>query len=176
MNTITKTNSFIDVKKLTINALCIALTFVATAFINLRLPIAANGGLVHLGNVALFVAAVIFGRKTGAIAGGVGMALFDIMGGWLLWAPFTLITVGLMGYTVGLITEKNKKAKFIVIAFGAALAIKIIGYYIAEGIIYGNWIAPAASIPGNIVQVVLGAIIAFPLIAAIKKAGVFYEV
>lgn len=49
-------------KKLTINAMCIALTFVATAFINIRLPM-ANGGLIHLGNVPLFLAAMIFGKK-----------------------------------------------------------------------------------------------------------------
>ena len=47
-------------KKLTINAMCIALTFVATAFINIRLPIMANGGLIHLGNVPLFLTAMIF--------------------------------------------------------------------------------------------------------------------
>lgn len=176
MTSLTKTKTDIDVKMLTINALCIALTFVATAFINLRLPIAANGGLVHMGNVALFLAAVIFGRKTGAIAGGLGMALFDVMGGWLLWAPFTLVTVGLMGYVVGLINERHKKTQYLLLSFVAALLIKIAGYYIAEGIIYGNWIAPALSIPGNIVQVTVGAIVALPLIAAVKKAGIFNEI
>ena len=62
-------------KKLTINAMCIALTFVATAFINIRLPIMANGGLVHLGNVPLFLSAILFGKKTGAVAGAFGMGL-----------------------------------------------------------------------------------------------------
>ncbi len=176
MNVITKERSYVDVKKLTINALCIALTFVATAFINLRLPITANGGLVHLGNVALFVSAVIFGKKTGAIAGGIGMALFDVMGGWLLWAPFTLVVVGLMGFVVGLVTEKHKKVSNILLAFALALVIKIIGYYFAEGIIYGNWIAPVTSIPGNIVQIVVGAVIALPIIKILLKAGIFNEV
>ena len=36
---------------LVINALGIALVFVATMFINIRLPFAPNGGLIHLGNV-----------------------------------------------------------------------------------------------------------------------------
>ena len=63
---------------LSVTALFIALTYVFTAFVNIRLPIAANGGLIHLGNVPLFIAAILFGRKVGAIAGGVGMALFDL--------------------------------------------------------------------------------------------------
>ena len=94
----------ITVSEIAITGVCIALTFVATGFINIRLPIAANGGLVHLGNVPLFLAAIIFGKRTGALAGSFGMALFDLMGGWVLWAPFTFVIVGLMGFTVGAIT------------------------------------------------------------------------
>lgn len=154
---------------MTIAAMCIALTYVATAFINVRLPIQANGGLIHLGNTALFVAAVLFGKKTGAIAGGVGMALFDLTSGWTAWAPFTFVIVGLMGFVVGLITEKHKKTGWIVLGMAAALVIKIAGYYAAEAILYGNWLAPVTSIPGNIIQVVAGGVIALPLILALKQ-------
>ena len=35
--------------------MAVALTYVFTAFVNVRLPIAANGGLIHLGNVPLFI-------------------------------------------------------------------------------------------------------------------------
>ena len=51
--------------------------------------------------------AILFGKKTGAIAGGVGMGLFDLLSGWTAWAPFTFIIVGIMGYVVGAITEKH---------------------------------------------------------------------
>lgn len=168
-----------NIKFMTLTALGIALTFVATAFINLRLPIVANGGLIHLGNVVLFVMAALFGKKVGAISAGVGMALFDLMGGWVLWSPFTLVIVGLMGFVVGLIGEKKKSVIWFVVSVIAAMAIKIAGYYVAEGIIYGNWIAPATSIPGNIVQVTVGAVIAFPVIAVVRrvvKREAFYEV
>ena len=90
---------------LTVTALFIALTYLFTAFINVRLPIAANGGLIHLGNVPLFIGAVIFGKKTGMLAGGIGMGLFDLLSGWTLWAPFTFVIVALMGFTVGRFTE-----------------------------------------------------------------------
>ena len=48
-------NSIGQVQFLTITALFIALTYVFTAFVNVRLPITANGGLIHLGNVPLFI-------------------------------------------------------------------------------------------------------------------------
>jgi uncharacterized membrane protein len=71
--------SFSQTKKLAYAALGIALVFICTSFLNLRLPIAANGGLVHLGNVPLFIIAILYGRRFGALAGGIGMALFDVV-------------------------------------------------------------------------------------------------
>lgn len=158
-------------RKVVFGALFIALVYVCTAFVNIRLPIAANGGLVHLGNVPLFIIAVTFGKKYGAAAGGLGMALFDLTGGWYLWAPFTLIIVALMGFAVGAITERHKGFAPISAALAAACVIKIVGYYIAEGIIYGSWIAPAASIPGNLVQIGVAAVIVLPLVSRIRIAA-----
>ena len=132
----------VNVSDIAITGVCIALTLVATAFINIRLPIAANGGLVHLGNVPLFLAAIIFGKKTGAFAGAFGMGLFDLLSGWTLWAPFTFVIVGLMGFAVGKITENRIGFRWNVLAIAVACVIKVVGYYIAEVIIYRNWIAP----------------------------------
>lgn len=159
------------VKFMTITALAVALTYVFTAFVNVRLPIMANGGLIHLGNVPLFIFAIIFGKKTGAIAGGIGMGLFDLLSGWTAWAPFTLVIVGIMGYVVGFITEKKKGYGWTVAAMLLALVIKIVGYYIAEGFIYGNWLAPMTSIPGNVVQVTTAIIVVMLVIAPLRRAA-----
>ena len=59
----------VNTKDLVETALLIALVYIATRFINIRLPIAASGGLVHLGNTMLFIAAIVFGPKKGAAAG-----------------------------------------------------------------------------------------------------------
>lgn len=160
-----------QVKFLTVTAIGIALVYVFTALINIRLPFALQGGLIHLGNVPLFIFAIIFGRKTGAVAGGIGMGLFDLLSGWTAWAPFTLVIVGLMGYVMGLITEKKQGFRWYVVAMAAACAIKIAGYYIAEGIIYGNWAAPVTSIPGNLLQIGTAAVIVLIVIVPLKKAA-----
>lgn len=158
-------------KVLVINALFVALTLVATMFINIKLPIMGNGGLIHLGNVPLFIAAFMYGKKTGAIAGAFGMGLFDLLSGWTIWAPFTFVIVGTMGFLAGLIAEKVPGKKIVVytLAVVAALIIKIVGYYFAEGIIYGNWIQPIGSVPGNILQVVIAGIIVIPLVERLSK-------
>ena len=140
----TKTTSTEQVRFLTVTAIGIALVYVFTWLINIRLPFAPQGGLIHLGNVPLFIFAILFGKKTGAIAGGVGM-------GW--------------------ITEKKQGFQWYVVAMLAACAIKIGGYYIAEGIIYGNWITPVTSIPGNLLQIGTAAVIVLIIIAPLKKVA-----
>ena len=166
-----RSRSSMSVKELAITAICIVLVYVFTAVVNVKLPIAAAGGLIHLGNVPLFVAAILFGKRTGMIAGGIGMGLFDLLSGWTLWAPFTLVTVGIMGLVVGLVTEKKKSFPRYILAMVLACIIKIVGYYIAEGIIYGNWVAPAASIPGNLVQIGVAAVITLIVIEPLRPAA-----
>lgn len=158
-------------EELVINALFIALTLVATMFINIRLPIIGNGGLIHLGNVPLFLAAFVYGKRTGAIAGAFGMGMFDLISGWTAWAPFTFVIVGVMGYVAGLISEKVKAKPVVVntLAVAAALVIKVVGYYLTEVLLFHNWIVPLGSIPGNIVQVVVAGIIVVPFAGKLKK-------
>lgn len=159
-------------KTLVIYALFIALTLVSTMFINIRLPIMGNGGLIHMGNVPLFIAALVYGRKAGAIAGAVGMGFFDILSGWGAWAPFTFIIVGTMGFLAGLISEKVPGKRVVVntLAVAVALIIKIVGYYFAEVILYGNWVLPFGSIPGNLMQVIIAGIIVVPIAGRLKRA------
>ncbi len=75
-----------------------------------------------------------------------------------------------MGYAVGKITEDRVGFRWNVLAIAAACVIKVVGYYIAEGIIYGNWIAPALSIPGYLVQIGVAAVIVLPIVEIVRKA------
>ncbi|CEH35259.1 ECF-type riboflavin transporter, S component [Romboutsia lituseburensis] len=63
MEVTSKSNQKNTTRDLVETALLIALVFIATRFINIRLPIASSGGLVHLGNTMLFIAAIVFGKK-----------------------------------------------------------------------------------------------------------------
>lgn len=161
-----------QILSIVITALFTALTFCATWLIDIKLPLPGSGGLIHLGNVPLFLGAVLFGRKTGAISGALGMGLFDLMSGWTAWAPFTAVIVGAMGYTVGLFAEKKPFKKLYlnyIISFIIALIIKIVGYYFAEVILYSNWLTPLSSIFGNVLQVSVAAVIVIIILPIINK-------
>lgn len=165
------------VKNITVTGLFIALTLVFTACVNIKLPF-GYGGLIHLGNIPLLLAAFLYGKRTGFLAGAFGMAIFDLMSSWAIYAPCTFITCGLMGLVAGLIVEKKSGFGFKVLAVIAALLIKLVGYYIFEAIFYHNLIEPLASFPGNILQVVLAAIpvliLIIPLQKALAKAGLLF--
>ena len=172
MVTMQKTKKQNRTMEVVIEAMFIALVFTATWLINIRLPLVGSGGLIHLGNVPLFIGGMLFGRKTGAIAGAFGMALFDLMSGWTAWAPFTFVIVGAMGYVIGWIAEKKPFKMAMtnhVLSVILAIAIKVVGYYFAEVILYGNWITPLGSIPGNIIQVGVAGVVALLCIKPLKK-------
>lgn len=159
----------LTIKELAIDGMFIALTFLFTWIVNIKLPfLLSNGGLIHLGNVPLIIAAMVYGKRTGALAGAFGMGMFDIFSGWIAWAPCTFITVGLMGFFIGLIAMRKSMA-YKLLAIGVATFVKIAGYYIFEAIIYKSYIVPLASIPGNVVQVLLAAVIALPIVNILTK-------
>ena len=162
------------IKDMVITALLIALVFVATSFIKIRLPISLNGGLIHMGNSMLFTAAIIFGPRKGAAAGAFGMALFDFLSEWAAWTPFTFIIRGVMGYIIGAVAYLNNKrghsGAYNLLGIFLGSIWMLIGYYFAEVILYGNWIQPITSIPGNVIQIAIGTVVALPLSAALKRA------
>ena len=76
-----------------------ALTFIV------RVPIPGTGGYLNIGDIAVIFCGLFLGKKYGAIAGGVGSALADLIGGFFIFAPITLVAKGLEGFLAGLIGD-----------------------------------------------------------------------
>ncbi|HYE81152.1 MAG TPA: ECF transporter S component [Clostridia bacterium] len=162
------------IKELVQLGLLSALTFVATMAIHVP---SWNGGVIHLGDSMIFLTAVIFGRKYAAISGAVGMTMFDILSGYSVWAPYTFVIKAVMGFIAGSAAYMGgaKGENVFKNAIGMLLAgiWMIGGYYAAEVMITGNLVSPVASVTGNTIQFGAGAVIAFVIIAAIKRTSYF---
>ncbi len=174
-----KKKSKMSVRDLVLDSCLIAIVFVSTYLIQFRLPFASQGGLVHAGNIALFTIAILFGSRRGALSGACGMALFDLVSGWTVWAPFTFVIRGVMGWMIGKLAVRDDVgvSKFVIrnVAVIVISAVWMIaGYYMTEVILYGNWVAPVGSIPGDILQTVIGIAGAIPLAYTLKSAMAFY--
>jgi uncharacterized membrane protein len=150
-----------SVKKIVLAAIFIGLVYVAT-YIGVPWPL-ATGGYMHLGTLVLLIIAISFGREYGALAGGIGMGLFDILSPYAVWAPGTFVVRMVMGFVVGYIAcvkkDELQGTSLIrnIFAIIAGMAIMIPGYYFYEAIFLTDFNAAFASIPGNLVQFTLGA-------------------
>ena len=100
------------------------------------------------------------------------------MGGFAAWAPWTFGIKGIMAIILGLIIEmafrkegrsRNSVMAFIIIGMVIAGAFMTAGYYVAEGIMYGNWVVAALGIPWNIGQFVVGMVLALIIAEALLK-------
>ena len=165
--------------KIILAGLMMAMITVVTMII--PIPIPFTTGYVNLGDAIIFLSVLILGWKYGAIAAGVGSALADIFVGATIWAPWTLCIKGGMAIIMGLFIAKtlhgNGKQFFGIPVYqqlGMALAgvFMVIGYYIAEGVIYGNFLAATLGIPWNIGQFVVGIIIASLIATTLYKTPV----
>jgi uncharacterized membrane protein len=146
-------------------AIFVALTFVVTRFT--VIPIPATKGFFNLGEVVIYVAAIIFGPKVGLLAGGIGSALADLSAA-PQFAPFTLVIKGLEGYLVGRLAQNARGVPVAAMIIGGASMIA--GYFAAE-VLFARTLGiapvPAAAVglalsevPFNVVQVAAGVVVA----------------
>ncbi|HHX65104.1 MAG TPA: ECF transporter S component, partial [Chloroflexi bacterium] len=86
-------------------AVMIAVTAVFTMLV--RVPIPATQGYFNFSDVAVYFSAFTFGPLVGLVAGGVGTAIADLLGGYAQWAPLTLFAHGLQGWIAGLLAVRR---------------------------------------------------------------------
>ena len=161
------------IKKMTITALFMALTCIATMII--KLPTPGTGGYVHLGDAFVILSGILLGPVYGAIAGGIGSALADLLGGYFIYVPITLIVKAAMAAGVGLIYHKlakniHKPVIKCVLCGVYATVLVAGGYLFFESFMYGS--AALASVPANIGQGISGLIISTILLPILQKLHV----
>ena len=163
------------VSTMVLTAMMMCMVVVMTMII--RIPIPATQGYVHLGDCMIFFSVLLLGWKWGAVAAGVGSAMADFFAGYMQYVPITFIVKGLMALIMGLALEYavrkklgNKAMKAMEIAsMVIGGLVMVAGYYVAEGFLYGNFLTPLASVPMNILQFVVGVVLATALYTAMEK-------
>lgn len=150
-------------------ALLIALVTVGTMVI--KIPTVTTQGYVNLGDGFIILAAYLFGPAMGFIAGGIGSALADVLGGYAVWAPWTLVIKGLMGVLVGYLTLHFGKSIFSkAIIFLIAEAWMTLGYFSASLIMFG-YAAAVVDVPSNMIQGAVGIIMGILLTEILKSSN-----
>lgn len=150
-------------------AMLIALTTVMTMVI--QIPTVGTEGYLNLGDMVVFLAALILGKKGGFIVGGFGSALADLITGYTHYVPITFVVKGLEGLIAASLLETKIGKDKPIVATSIAGVFMAFGYFIPETFMYGK--AAVASIPGNILQGLVGAITSVVLYNALNRVNRF---
>lgn len=155
-------------RKLIQSALFAALCCVSTLIIQIPSPM---NGYVNLGDGFVLLSAFLLGPLFGGAAAGVGSMLADLISGYGIYAPATLIIKFLMAFCAGYIINKKNNGYTRVLSGITAEIIMILGYFGFACLLLGEGLGALASIPGNAVQGLVGifmACILYPLLKEIK--------
>ena len=137
-----------------------AFVFAATFVPKIPIPL----GYAHLGDAAIFLVVMFFGRRVGVISAVIGSALADLIGGFPIWIIPTIFIKFAMTETFYIIREKN-------LIFGLILACLVMtaGYTIIGAILYESLSAGLASTPGLLLKSAVNIIITLIAGAALKS-------
>lgn len=137
-----------------LSGVMIAVVFVATRFIQVPIP----SGYIHLGDIAIYTGAFLFGPIVGGISGALGPMLADLTSGYGQYAPATLVLHGLQGLLAGWIGWRAGIWRMILAVTIGGLLI-VVGYFLYEVAVLRIGFATAmANVPFNLWQVVSGAV------------------
>jgi uncharacterized membrane protein len=176
----------ISTKKLVINALMISLVFLITYLPFLHIPSPIAQGYFNIGDAAIMIAALLLGKKSGFVAGAIGSALADLAYGAFIFVPITFIVKGLEGYVVGAIAsrkgDKEPTHGVRIFAVLAGAITMVAGYFIFEAVVLRlidkslALTAIIAELPGNLVQGIVSAFLAYVFIMLIGKSNAIKKI
>lgn len=162
-----------NIKNLTLTALLISLTYVATAFIKIPIPY----GYVNLGFSILILSSFFFGIKNGIIAGSFGSALADLLSPYAMWTIPTFIIKILIALAIGFILYKKDDSKKLygfktAIAVFAGSIIHVAGYTFATAILEGNMYSALATAPLLALECIINVMVFYALASVLRKTKI----
>jgi uncharacterized membrane protein len=145
-----------------------AAAVIAVATSSIKIPMLNTGGYLNVGDVAVIFLGFLLGPRSGALAGAIGSAAADLIGGYASFAGITFLAKGCEGWIAA--SLGGPEASWPRRTFGALLAGGVMAcWYLAwEYQLVGP--APAwASYPGNLFQGMFGAAGALALYGALIR-------
>ncbi len=147
-----------------------ALIFIGTQFIKVPLMF----GYFNMGDCFVLLAGWTLGGPYGMAASAIGAALADILSGYVIYAPATVLIKATMAAMAHLLYQKalglHRFPRLGALIGSAVIAelLMVAGYYAYETILYGA-AGAALSIPGNLLQGVAAVVTSVLIIKILNK-------
>ncbi|MFW9984965.1 MAG: ECF transporter S component [Candidatus Odinarchaeota archaeon] len=116
-------------KSLLISITAIMAALIAVLTISFQIAVPATQGYFNLGEVGVYISALLFGPIIGGLAGGIGSMTADLATGYVIYAPGTLVIKGMEGFLVGYLSFAfrdrlaPKQLRYLGMGLGIGLAI-----------------------------------------------------
>lgn len=175
-----QTKKTIATNDIVLIALFATLTIIGT-MIRIPVPSAFGAPFIHLGNSVLLLAVLLLGYKKGALAGGMGFAIFDLLNGFPLEAPYFFVESFIVGGVAILIfnvlkTKNESILTIILTAAGAGVAKIIMTFLKNLGISFimttnskTALVSAIGSLPATLVNTISTVIIVTLIYPSLKK-------
>ena len=156
-------------KMLVLTGLFAAMACLATMVLVVPSP---TGGYMNLGDAVVLLGAYLLGPAWGAVAGGIGPALADLLAGYTEYVPATLVIKAIMGLLAGVLYRqlREKNGGALVCAIVGEIPM-VVGYWLYDGILLGSLAGSAAGIPSNLVQAAFGIVVSTLLVLALRRSS-----
>ncbi len=151
--------------------------FVGAQFIKVPLPF----GYFNLGDCFVLLSAVLIGGRYAVAASAIGAVVADMISGYAVYAPATLIIKSVMVIAViALLKLGNKRSNklrpvFTIIGAVVAEVIMVCGYFIFDTVLYG-FAGAAASLSGNIIQGAVSVVAGLSIMAVLERSGMMKHI
>lgn len=150
------------VLKLVISAMFASLVCVATMVIKIPTP---TNGYVNIGDCVVLLSGWLLGPVYGVLSAAIGSMMADIFSGYPVYAVATFIIKGVVALIAWVIFGRHKKSilRAVISAICAELFMAI-AYFVFEWILMGQGIAALAGMPANLLQGLVGIVLALILL------------
>ncbi len=163
-----------SLKKIVMSALFAALTCAASLVI--RIPTPGAAGYIHPGDALVILSGVLLGPAYGMAAAGIGSALADLLGGYVIYVPASFVIKGLAAAAAGALYQRighTKRTRYAAVSLGGLsdIVLVAVGYFLFEFFLYGTG-AALADIPLNLLQGATGLLLSlalYPVLSSIPE-------
>ena len=166
-------------KKTSTQALVLTAVFAAlscAATLLVQIPIPATGGYANLGDGVILLSMSLLSPVQAALAAGIGTMLSDVLLGYMVYAPATLVIKGLMALLGGWLLKKTRPilpptARRLAAAL-LAEAVMVVGYALYEGVFLRMGAGALTGVMGNVGQAAVAIVVfmvAAPLLGILKR-------
>lgn len=153
--------------KLVTAALMAAMTCVVTMILPIKIPY-GNGGYIHPGDAFVLLSGIILGPVYGGLAAGIGSMMADFLSSYAQYAPATFV-IKTLAAMAGAYSFRHIRKNSVVLSGVFGGIIVTLGYFIYDRILSGNFAAALVGVPFNILQNVMGIVLASIILPLLIK-------